>query len=356
MSAKSSTKSKESKPPPERMRNITMTINNYLEEDINMLKSLNYKYLIFGKEVSKSKTKHLQVYCQLKNTTTFSALQKKFPKAHIEPAKEDASFNVDYCKKEGKFEEFGEIKAQGKRTDLDRIRQLALTGGMRAVTRVGSHAEIKVAEAYLTYNEEPRDWKPNVFWIYGPAGVGKSRLAKCILEGTTGADPSHNTFIVVPTPEDDISDPYTKGDPSKWWNGYDAHPNVIIDDFRHSWWPLTYLLNLLDRSSFQVEIKGGMRQFRARNIIITSIAAPDAVYTKASGGQMVDANGEPSNQLLRRIDEIIKLDYTYDDKDKYIMDKAAYINSKLHKHLKYGRKETVGIVDFNDKIPKDFEV
>ena len=339
---------------PERMRNIAVTINNWSEEDIQTLESFPYKYMIIGREGSKTKTPHLQCYIQFHNALSFTSLKRKIGDGHIEHAKTKAETNIEYCKKEGNYKEYGTAKSSGKRTDLDEIRTLALDGGMRAVTRVGTQAQIRVAESFLTYNEVGRSWKPNVFYLHGPAGVGKSRLAQAILLNTTGVDPSDNTFILSPIPDDDIPDPYTKSDPSKWWNGYDGHPNVIIDDFRHSWWPLTYLLTLLDRYSFQIENKGGMRQFQARNIVITSINPPESAYRKTSSGSMVDSNGEPCEQLLRRIDEIVELDFVKDKKGEILKDKASYINQRMKtERLSDGRTKVSGTIDFADPVIPD---
>ncbi len=56
-----------------------------------------------------------------------------------------------------------------------------------------------------------------------------------------------------------------------------------------------YLLKLLDRYPFRVEVKGGFRQFRSDLIIITCPKPPEECYMEA---------GEDIDQLLRRIDTI----------------------------------------------------
>lgn len=94
-------------------------------------------------------------------------------------------------------------------------------------------------------------------------------------------------------------DPYWKRNGSKWWQGYDAHEDVIIDDFRGEWWPLTWMLALLDSTECRVECKGGSRQFKPRRVYITSIEHPEYAY-----GQ---TGREPVQQLLRRITNIIDL-------------------------------------------------
>lgn len=195
-------------------------------------------------------------------------------------------FNADMTVKEGSsgtFFEKGEPPKQGSRADLCSARQAALEGGMRAVTATEKLQGIKVAQAFLTYNEPPRSWKPKVIWLHGPSGAGKSLRALTMCAETYGQDIYH------------------KKCGSKWWDGYDAHQAVVIDDFRGSWWGLTETLSLLDRYPKMIEIKGGWRQFKPRLIVVTSIFAPSDVYKSENIGL------EPIQQLLRRIDETIEV-------------------------------------------------
>ena len=140
----------------------------------------------------------------------------------------------DTVKKDGNFHSCGKRREQGSRGDLDRIRRIADEDGMRAVCMAGNVQQIRIAEKYLSYNESGRDWKPYVTWIYGDSGTGKSKMAR----------------------EISGEDVYTKNVGTKWWDGYDGHEDVIVDDFRDSWWPITYMLALLDRYPMIVEYKG----------------------------------------------------------------------------------------------------
>lgn len=250
------------------------TINNYDDSDIEAVRNMDCQYVIFGYEVGKSGTPHLQGYMELKKKKRFTTLKKLLPRANLGArwgTQEQAS---EYCKKEGKFEERGTLKKQGKRNDLCCVRQCAMDEGMRGVTRIYNLQQIQVAEKFLTYNDEERNWKPKVIWIWGPTGVGKSRMAREI----AGSE-----------------DIFTKNTATKWWSGYDGHEAVIIDDFRSSWWDLTYMLGLLDRYPFAVEIKGGQRQMLATTMVVTSAFPPEDCYA---------GTGEAVQQLTRRIDTI----------------------------------------------------
>lgn len=258
--------------------NVCFTINNYGDDDLNDILALREfcHYVIIGFEVGEQGTPHIQGYCELlkkTRTTTFSKILKR---SHNEPRRGTQSQAINYCKKENDFVEHGVPKCQGQRNDLDMIRRTALDGGMREVTAIGNLQQIHVAEKFLTYNEPVRDFKPEIIWIYGPSGAGKSRRARELC----------------------VEDTYCKNTGTKWWNGYDAHKNIIIDDFRDDWWPITYTLGLLDRYEFQVEFKGGLRQILAEKIVITSIAHPEMMYR---------STGEDIHQLLRRIDHIIHI-------------------------------------------------
>lgn len=268
------------------VRNFVFTLNNYTESLENEIKEFikeHCRFGIFGKEIAPTTgTHHLQGYIELSKPQRFTAIKKKLPPGtHLEQRKGTRDQAIQYCKKDGDIWSHGqEISQQGRRTDLDAIRSMALADGLRAVSSVASYQELKVAEQFLVWNEPPRVWKPTVLWFYGATGLGKSRRARWILEQEYGLNPS---------------DIYTKCDGTKWWPGYDSHKGVIIDDFRPSWWSITEMLSLLDRYEKRIEFKGGYRQFRAEYIVVTSCLGPNQCY---------EGTGEAIQQLLRRIDEV----------------------------------------------------
>jgi len=267
-------------------KNWIFTLNNYTVEQVAFLKEkANVEFIYWGHEIAPTTgTPHLQGFVRfpkkkklvtIKNEWNLNGISLRL----MDGTKEE---NIAYCSKKGKnLDVFfrGEWKTdQGKRTDLDKARNMAQNNGMRAVSAVCNAQQIRVAEKFLTYNEECRDFKPHVVWIWGPPGVGKSRRAREI----TGFD-----------------DVYTKNDGTKWWDGYDGHDYVIIDDFRGSWWTLTEMLSLLDRYEKRIEFKGGWRQMLATTMVITSLYPPETVYSSISE--------EPKEQLVRRISQVIHL-------------------------------------------------
>ena len=80
----------------------------------------------------------------------------------------------------------------------------------------------------------------------------------------------------------------------KWFEGYDGHKKVLIDDMRKDFMKFHELLRLLDRYPMRVEQKGTSRQFVANHIIITSAYNPAMLFETR----------EDIHQLLRRIDNI----------------------------------------------------
>jgi len=259
-----------------------MTLNNYTnDEEFELLfPELPITYIIIGYETGESGTPHMQMYMEVNHKVRMTTMKRwpGFSRVHFESRKGTQEEAINYCKKDGLWFEIGEKKkklGRGQRRDLDEVREAANEGGMKEVSSWGNAQQIRVAEKYLTYNEPKRTEKPTVVWLYGKTGCGKSRMA-------------HEMF----------PDAYTKSDGSKWWDGYDRHENVILDDFRGNWMNFNELLTLLDRYERRVEFKGGSRQFVAKNIVITSCAHPLATYTNV---------GERIDQLIRRIDIIEQL-------------------------------------------------
>jgi len=262
-----------------RSRGWCITLNNYTEEDIGRLDELSTisMYLCYGKEVAPSTgTPHLQGYIYFENAKSFATLLKLLPKgSHIEVAKGNALENKAYCEKDGDFYEFGTIPAQGKRNDIILIKQQIVEGkGMRDIIESAtSYQSLKTAELLLKYKERTRDWKPSVVWLYGASGCGKTKTAYAVLKN-----------------------PYRKSNGTgKWWDGYDAHEDVIIDDIKDTSREMyERLLEQLDRYACQVETKGATRQFLAKRIIVTSILHPQELFFHFNDAV----------ELLRRIDEI----------------------------------------------------
>lgn len=263
-----------------RSRSFSFTINNYTADDIACLKAINYRYIIFGKEVGKSGTPHLQCMVLFLNPITFMSMKKQLKRAHIEFTRNDNA-SMEYCKKEGDFFEDGIPPKQGQRTDIEEVKEILQDGGnMRdVIEKVNSYQSIKYAEIRMKYFEKARNWKPFVEWHYGKTGTGKSKYA----------------FDFVAD-----KDAYTAMSTGKWFEGYDGHEYVLIDDIRQDFMKFHELLRLLDRYEMRVECKGGSRQFLAKHIIITSPFHPAKLFK----------TDERVNQLIRRIDKII----SYPDK------------------------------------------
>lgn len=266
-----------------RVRDVCFTLNNYTEGEYDAIYTTlpsHVSYAIVGKETGHSGTPHLQGYLSFKSAKTFTAIKKLIGnRCHIEARKGTPQQAYEYCMKDNDYYEIGERpKGQGKRTDLEDIKEVIKeTNKMSEVVMVAkSYQAVKMAEQILKYHEAPRTWKPRVEWYCGSTGCGKSKLAYEKL--------GYDCYTCLST--------------GRWFDGYDAHDRVLIDDMRKDFMKFHDLLRLLDRNPMRVETKGGTRQMLAKHIIITSPYHPSDLYKTR----------EDVNQLLRRIDDIIDFD------------------------------------------------
>lgn len=256
------------------------TLNNYTSLEHTAIRELECRYLVVGEEVGESGTPHLQGYIYFDNPRSFSSIKKKIPRAHIEVSVGTPQQASQYCKKDGKFSEKGNLPEQGQRNDISQIREQVNAGhGMRQIIETAtSYQGIRTAELLLKYKEKKRDWQPEVVYIWGRSGTGKTRWA-------------YDNF-----PFEDIHK--QQAHQPKWWGGYDAHPVVILDEV-DSQTSYAWLKELTDRYPHSVETKGGMRSFLAKNVIITSLTEPHRLF---------EDYPENGYEMLRRINKIISLD------------------------------------------------
>lgn len=262
-------------------RGWCFTLNNYEEKDIISLRTLDCVYAIWGKEIATTGTPHLQGYAYFKNAVTHLRLHKVIPRASTLIAKGTAKDNYKYCSKEGNFEEIGTLPKMGKRNDIHNARDMVKDGAsmLEICETINSYQALKCAELFKRHYEQKRNWKTTVYWYYGSTGTGKSKMA-------------HENF----------PDAFWALETAKWWDGYDGHKTIIIDDMRANFCTFNWLLKLLDRYPLTLEVKGGTRQLLAENIVITSPYPPDEIYLER----------EDIGQLLRRIDHLINFD-NYDN-------------------------------------------
>lgn len=265
-----------------KFRNFCATINNYDDDDVERIRGIGSDpstgYLVVGWEIGESGTPHLQIYVEFKNPRSFSAVCKKIG-GHIEVRKGTAKQASDYCKKDGKFEEFGEIKnPNGVRKDYGIIKELTKEGmGIKSMLIedvINDPLTLKFAENICKYLEPERNWDCKIIWLWGPTGTGKSKWAYEYCKDKS----------------------YWKANKSdKWWDGYDGHEIVWIDDLRGDWCKFHDMLTYADRYPVKVEVKGGYRQLLCKEIVITCPFRPEDVW-KAQ---------EDFGQLHRRMKTIL---------------------------------------------------
>ncbi len=268
-----------------RDRNYCWTLNNYTDEELLFLSEIKCTYIVYGKEIGEKGTPHLQGFVIWNHAKSFNAVKKWLPKrAHYELCKGTPYDNFEYCTKDGDFIERGERPSrvgQGARNDLllikKKVSQQQPIKKMLESNCIINYQQLKYAESLTKYYEVPRTWRSQVRWYYGATGTGKTMTAY--------------DELLKKYDHDQI---YTAMDSAQWWDGYDAHPAVIIDDMRKDFMKFHLLLRLLDRYPYRVQTKGSTRQFVAKDIIITAPYTPEEMYE----------GREDIKQLTRRIDEI----------------------------------------------------
>ncbi len=110
-------------------RHYCFTLNNYSDVAIDKLKSLDCRYLIYGKEVGESGTAHLQGYVSFSKKVRFNTAKKLLPAGcHLESAKGSAAQNTEYCSKSGDVFTMGVLPAPGSRLDVKEFTELIRSG------------------------------------------------------------------------------------------------------------------------------------------------------------------------------------------------------------------------------------
>lgn len=246
------------------------TLFDYVESDEKLIADWDKTRSAYGREICPTTgRRHLQGHITFKRAYRLTGLKKIHAKMHWEKA---ICHDWNYELKEKDYV-IDDRRKQGSRSDiLDAVETLK-DKGIDTMKIEHPVEYIKYHSGFEKLNLsicKQRDTKPNVYWLHGPTGSGKTRWVW-----------------------DNFDDVYTK-DSSEWWDGYCQNDCILIDDYRGGL-RLNYLLQVLDRYPMRVQIKGGYTQLNSPNIVITSCKSPEDTYRNCD---------ENIDQLLRRIDEV----------------------------------------------------
>ncbi len=232
------------------------------------------EYLVYQEEVGEEGNHHFQGYCEFKAQISLNPCKQLLggPTVHIAARKGTQEQAIAYCKKvdetyiDGPWE-FGEPRSQGKRIDLESFKD-AVMSGKRKRDLIDDHFGViaRYPKFYTTLTEQNRPRRSTdlvVSLLIGKTGTGKTR-------SVYEAHEENPDFYVTPL---------TGSKP--WYDGYDGHTVVLLDDFagKRSHIGLCDLLRLLDRYPQRVETKGGFTWWMPDQVFITTNILPKDWYT-----------------------------------------------------------------------------
>jgi len=286
----------------DRVTRFVFTLNNWTQEEYDYLTkdfATRVQWLIVGRETGAQGTKHLQGACILGSRMAFSKL-KTLPglkRSHIEVMHGKPEQSRTYCSKEDSNPfEHGTLPSPGKRSDIhnvvariqggEKLRSLAKDeeGGVGIVK---FHKGLTVLSSFL---RPKRTAPPKIFWLYGPTGTGKTRLAY---------KAGRRLAVFEGLPFDDI---WISAGNLRWFDGYDGQVVAIIDDFRAKHvTSFAFFLRLFDRYPMACEFKGGFVEWTPKYIFVTCPYTPERAFEKR-----LEHVPEDIAQLRRRITRVFE--------------------------------------------------
>lgn len=249
-------------------RNWCFTLNNPTDEDEDFIwkvKEKHAQYLLLGRETGANGTFHYQGYVEFFNQKRPQAVHKLLPRAHWEVRRGTQKQAIEYCKKTNEWEDFGDCKEQGKRSDLLEACAIAMSEGVSAVCT-------ELPGVYVRYHRGleaiAREMRPRrteyvqleITVLWGASGTGKTRQVH---------EKEPNLFIV----NTDSNFPF---------DGYQGEEAILFDDF-YGEIPHRTMLKLLDGYPLKVNVKGSFEHANWKRVYLTSNTHPQNWYPGGLG-------------------------------------------------------------------------
>lgn len=223
-----------------------------------------FDYLCYGEEIAPTTgKKHFQGYAYKATAQKFGFYKKAFGNTHFEKCHGNLEQNDRYCKKEGKWTEFGtKPMGNGKKRVLLQLKEEIEKG--ERVSKLQKTDEF--FEPILRYERGLRDYErrlrqekaiddgykaKTVTVFIGPPGTGKTKYVY----------DEHDRHSIYAMPKND----------GKWFGTYDGQPVVLFDDVSPGdIMSISTFLRLTDGYPIEVEVKGGFTPWIPTHIYVTS--------------------------------------------------------------------------------------
>ena len=243
------------------------TLNHHTDDDFLHLACLvdpdapgDCRYLVMGREVGEGGTPHLQGYLELNAKKRLTWLRTHVnQRAHFEVRRGQREEARDYCMKDGDWLEVGEWKEEerGRRRDIEIMVEQASEGVTfyqaslaHPTTAQFAHSYAKLLEGRAL--EQTPGWRNvEVIVKIGPTGCGKTRA---VFDRHWPDLFVHDCSIGR----------------EMWWDGYNGHTAMLLDDFDGKSIPFRYLLRLLDGYPIRLAVKGAHTYGVWTTVYITS--------------------------------------------------------------------------------------
>lgn len=285
-----------------------LTINNPIDKEythFNIKKLLvenftTLRYLCMADEIGEHGTPHTHIYVCFTSRVRFSTIKKHFPEAHIEFAKGTVQDNIDYIKKQGKwesskkaetrvensFEEFGTPPRQrGVRGDMEELFQMLNEGY--------SNSDILAHNNDFILNIEKLDRVRTTLLMDKYKGTRRLNLRVIYISGATGTG---KTRGVLDTHGD--GNVYRVSDYQHPFDGYSCEEVIAFDEFRSSL-RLQDMLNYCDIYPIQLPARYSNKFACYETVYIISNWTLEEQYSEVQ-----KENPESWKAFLRRIHEV----------------------------------------------------
>lgn len=222
-----------------------------------------------GEEICpRTQRPHIQGYVEFFNGKTLSAAKTALgdPECHLEMRMGTALEAANYCKKDGKWKEWGKISRQGKRTDLDDAYEMIKDGlDMFEVMEEHTGTFIRYYRGLFKCKDQwdIRNWQksekkaPQIIVLIGASGTGKTHNAKKLC--------GERYFQYMCQQQGKC-----------YFDGYEREPVIWLDEFSGSaTMDFDLFLRLGDKNGVRVETKGSSVQiFGVARIVISTTIPP----------------------------------------------------------------------------------